>query len=589
MSTAKSPSELRIALRAQKTLFKQAMFFSLITSVLMLAPTFYMLEVYDRVVTSRSGMTLAMLTLLAVSVYALMGFLEWVRTEILDIGAKNFDDAMSKRIFDSVFEANLRRIPGTSTQIISDLRDVREFLASPAVVAMMEVPMALISLGVIFMINVDMGIMSLAGAFLAMILAYLTERDSQPPLSAANSNAIAAQNYARNSLRNAQVIEAMGMQAGIHRRWKRKQNEFLFMQAQASDAASGYVSLSKLLQLTQSSLLLGLGCWLIIQGSFLGGGGMLIVVSILGGRVVSTLIQVITLWKHVITARDAYSRLDRLLLAIPKKPQNMALPAPTGLVSVEQVMVAAPDTKIAILSGVSFVVPAGQVLAIVGPSASGKSTLARVLVGVLPTLSGKVRLDGVEVFSWNKAELGPHLGYLPQDVELFAGTLAENIARFGHVDQVKVEAAARAVGVHELIQGLPCGYETDIGDDGCFLSGGQRQRIGLARAIYGNPRVLVLDEPNSSLDEAGELALIKTLGALKAQGMTIVLITHRSGVLAIADLMLVLVDGRVTLRGPRDQVLAALREDKPAGAPPTRTSAPTRPALSGPHPRKSKP
>lgn len=589
MSTAKSPSELRIALRAQKTLFKQAMFFSLITSVLMLAPTFYMLEVYDRVVTSRSGMTLAMLTLLAVSVYALMGFLEWVRTEILDIGAKNFDDAMSKRIFDSVFEANLRRIPGTSTQIISDLRDVREFLASPAVVAMMEVPMALISLGVIFMINVDMGIMSLAGAFLAMILAYLTERDSQPPLSAANSNAIAAQNYARNSLRNAQVIEAMGMQAGIHRRWKRKQNEFLFMQAQASDAASGYVSLSKLLQLTQSSLLLGLGCWLIIQGSFLGGGGMLIVVSILGGRVVSTLIQVITLWKHVITARDAYSRLDRLLLAIPKKPQNMALPAPTGLVSVEQVMVAAPDTKIAILSGVSFVVPAGQVLAIVGPSASGKSTLARVLVGVLPTLSGKVRLDGVEVFSWNKAELGPHLGYLPQDVELFAGTLAENIARFGHVDQVKVEAAARAVGVHELIQGLPCGYETDIGDDGCFLSGGQRQRIGLARAIYGNPRVLVLDEPNSSLDEAGELALIKTLGALKAQGMTIVLITHRSGVLAIADLMLVLVDGRVTLRGPRDQVLAALREDKPAGAPPTPTSAPTRPALSGPHPRKSKP
>ena len=580
MTTAKPPSELRIALRLQKTFFKQAMFFSLITSLLVMAPTFYMLEVYDRVVTSRSGMTLAMITLLAVSVYALMGFLEWVRTEILDMAAKKFDDEMSERIFDSVFAANLRRIPGTSTQIISDLRNVREFLASPAVLAMMDAPLALLCIVVIFMINIDMGLMSLVGALLAMILAYLTERDSQPPLTAANRNAIAAQNYASNSLRNAQVIEAMGMQSGIHRRWMKKQKEFLFMQAQASDAAGGYTSLSKFVQLTQSSLLLGLGCWLTIKGSFLGGGGMVIVVSILGGRVVTPLIQVIALWKHVINARDAYSRLDTLLHAIPKKPQNMALPPPTGRLSVEQVMVAAPDSNIAILRGVSFVVPAGQMLAIVGPSASGKSTLARVLVGVLPTLSGKVRLDGVEVFTWNKAELGPHLGYLPQDVELFAGTLAENIARFGQVDRVKVEAAARAVGAHEVIQALPCGYETDIGDDGCFLSGGQRQRIGLARAIYGNPRFLVLDEPNSSLDEAGEQALIKTLGALKAQGMTIVLITHRTSVLAVADLMLVLVDGQVKLNGPRDQVLAALREDQPAVAPPTPSSAPTRIALT---------
>ena len=580
MTTAKPPSELRIALRLQKTFFKQAMFFSLITSLLVMAPTFYMLEVYDRVVTSRSGMTLAMITLLAVSVYALMGFLEWVRTEILDMAAKKFDDEMSERIFDSVFAANLRRIPGTSTQIISDLRNVREFLASPALLAMMDAPLALLCIVVIFMINIDMGLMSLVGALLAMILAYLTERDSQPPLTAANRNAIAAQNYASNSLCNAQVIEAMGMQGGIPRRWMKKQKEFLFMQAQASDAAGGYTSLSKFVQLTQSSLLLGLGCWLTIKGSFLGGGGMVIVVSILGGRVVTPLIQVIALWKHVINARDAYSRLDTLLHAIPKKPQNMALPPPTGRLSVEQVMVAAPDSNIAILRGVSFVVPAGQMLAIVGPSASGKSTLARVLVGVLPTLSGKVRLDGVEVFTWNKAELGPHLGYLPQDVELFAGTLAENIARFGQVDRVKVEAAARAVGAHEVIQALPCGYETDIGDDGCFLSGGQRQRIGLARAIYGNPRFLVLDEPNSSLDEAGEQALIKTLGALKAQGVTIVLITHRTSVLAVADLMLVLVDGQVKLNGPRDQVLAALREDQPAVAPPTPSSAPTRIALT---------
>jgi len=570
------PSELRLALLAQKTFFRNAMFFSLFTNLLVMAPTVYMLEVYDRVVNSRSGMTLAMLTLLAVGLYALMEFLEWVRVEVLQMMARKFDAEMSERIFDSVFEANLRLIPGTSTQIIGDLRSVREFLASPAMVAIMDVPLAMIFIGVMFVINTTMGVMSLVGAVIALILAYLTERDSQPFLTVANRIAIAAQNYAGNSLRNAQVIEAMGMLGGIQRRWMNKQKQFLFMQAQASDAAGGYSSISKFVQLTLSSLLLGAGCWLELQGAFPGGGGMMIVASTLGGRVLSPIVQVIAMWKQVVNARDAYARLDILLRAIPKKPQAMALPPPEGLLTVEQVTAAAPNTNVAIIRGVGFAVPAGQVLAVVGPSASGKSTLARLLVGVWPTAAGKVRLDGVEVFTWNKAELGPHLGYLPQDVELFAGSLAENIARFGHVDMAKVEAAARAVGVHEAILALPSGYESDIGDEGCFLSGGQRQRIGLARAIYGNPRFIVLDEPNSSLDEAGELALVQTLQALKASGTTIVLITHRTSVLPVADLMLVLVEGQVHLYGPRDQVLAALRGEPPAVAPPQ----PPAPALS---------
>jgi ATP-binding cassette subfamily C exporter for protease/lipase len=314
-------------------------------------------------------------------------------------------------------------------------------------------------------------------------------------------------------------------------------------------------------------LLLGYGCWLTIQGNFPGGAGMVIVVSILGARVLSPMVQVIALWKHVVGAREGYRRLDTLLCAVPKKALGMALPPPRGLLSVEHVTAAAPNSPTAILRGLSFTLPAGKILAVVGASASGKSSLARVLVGVWPTAGGKVRLDGVEVFSWNKKELGPHLGYLPQDVELFKGTLAENIARFGPVDSIKVEAAARAVGVHETILALPNGYATEIGDEGSLLSGGQRQRIGLARAIYGQPRFLVLDEPNSSLDEAGERALIATLQALKAQGTTIVLITHRSNVLGIVDMLLVLADGQVRLSGPRDQVLAALRADKSPAVP----------------------
>jgi len=426
---------------------------------------------------------------------------------------------------------------------------------------------------VIFLINPLMGWMSIVGALLSVCLAYFTERDTQPPLTAANRAAIAAQNYANGSLRNAQVIEAMGMQANIHGRWMNRQKEFLYMQATASDKAGAFSSMSKFVQLSQGSLLLGAGCWLSILGQFGGGGGLMIVASTLGGRVLAPIAQLIGMWKYVVNARDAYGRLDKLMAAVQPKQHGMPLPAPKGMLSVEGVVAGAPGSQAAIIRGVSFVVPAGQVVAIVGPSAAGKTTLARLLVGVWPAANGKVRLDGVDIFPWNKAELGPHIGYLPQDVELFDGTLAENIARFSHVDMAKVEAAARAVGLHETILSLPQGYETSIGDDGCFLSGGQRQRVGLARAIYGNPRFLVLDEPNSSLDEAGERALVQTLQSLKAQGTTIIVITHRTSVLAAADLMLILQDGQVKAYGPRDEVLAALQR-------PAQPAVPARPAAA---------
>ncbi len=306
------------------------------------------------------------------------------------------------------------------------------------------------------------------------------------------------------------------------------------------------------------TLLLGLGAWLLLRNELNGGSAMMIIASVLGGRVLAPLVQIVTQWQGVVNVRDAWSRLDQLLSALPVRAPTMALPVPHGSLTVEALVAAAPGSQLPILRGVAFALNAGEVLAVVGPSASGKTTLARLLVGLWPAASGKVRLDGVDVFTWDKSELGPHLGYLPQGVELFDGTLAENIARFGTVEMHKVEAAARAVGLHETILALPQGYDSPVGREGAMLSGGQRQRVGLARALYGDPMFVVLDEPNSSLDEAGDAALASAILQLKARGTTLVIMTHRASVLAVADKMLVLQEGQTRAFGPRDEVLAAL-------------------------------
>lgn len=559
MKPGEKISALREALMLQKSSFHRVIFFSFFINLLVMAPTVYMLQVYDRVVNSRSLTTLGMLTLLIVVLYIVMEALEWVRSGMLHEIALKFDAHIDERVFNTVFEANLRRIPGATAQVLQDLRSVRDFISSHALTAIIDVPLSMLYIFAIFFINPEMGWMSIVGALIQVGLAWLTERETQAPLSAANRAAISAQNYAANSLRNAQVIEAMGMQGGIHKRWLKRQNETLRQQAVASDKAGAYSALSKFVQQSQSSLLLGAGCWFIIIGLFPHGGGLVIVASTLGGKLLSPIVQVIGSWKQVVAAREAYARLNALLDNVALREPGMPLPAPTGQLTVEGVVAGAPGTQAAILRGVTFGVAPGTVVGLIGPSASGKSTLARLLVGVWPAASGKVRLDGVDIYPWNKAELGPYLGYLPQEVELFDGALAENIARFGEVDMAKVEAAARAVGIHDMIMSLPDGYETNIGDDGCRLSGGQRQRIGLARAIYDTPRFIVLDEPNSSLDEAGERSLVQTLLSLKAQGSTIIVITHRTSVLVAVDNLLLLTDGQVKAYGPRDEVLAALQ------------------------------
>ena len=561
MNPKQKPSELREAIASLRPFFVRAGWFSLVCSLLVLAPSGYMLEVYDRVVNSRSHTTLVMLTLLVLGAYLLMEVLEWARSEVMRAASVELDRKMSARVFDSIFEANLRSMQGGTQQPLNDFKQVRDFLYSPVLLALMESPVSLVMMVLLFLISPVLGWSALVFAVLQTAVAWFNERGTKPPLMQANRAAIEAQQYADNTLRNAEVIESMGMLRNTHQRWQAKQREFLDKQALASDRAGGFQALSKLVQNTLGSLMLGLGCWLLLHDRLNGGAGMIIVASILGGRMLAPLVQVVSQWQAVINVRDAWVRLDTLLQALPVRDPGMELPPPKGALQVEQMVAAAPtNPAVPLLRGMQFALSPGDVLAVVGPSAAGKTTLARMLVGLWPAQSGKVRLDGADVYTWDKARLGTHLGYLPQGVELFEGTLAENIARFSRMEPAKVEAAARAVGLHEFILSLPQGYDSPVGPEGARLSGGQRQRVGLARALYGDPVFVVLDEPNSSLDDEGDAALMRAIVQAKARGTTFVIMTHRRSVLAVADKLLVLHDGVQQLFGPRDEVLAALQK-----------------------------
>lgn len=543
---------------------RRSFFITLVAALLVLSPSVYMLEVYGRVVDSRSLVTLIMLSVAVVVAYAVMELLEWLRSETLQAVGSAVDAKMAPRLFDLLFEAHLKRLPGGTLQTFNDWRQVRDFLHSPFVTAMMEIPVAIVFLVLVFLISPVLGWVTAGAGVVQLVLAWLTNRTTQPPLAAANRKAIQAQIYADSSLRNAEVIEAMGMLRNIHKRWVRIQGEFMNLQAQASVAAGGYQALGKMLQQVVSSALMGLAAWLLLRNMLAGGPAMMIVGSIIGARVLSPLVQMVAQWQAALNAKEAWVRLNAVLTMMPEREPAMPLPAPRGVLTVEQLVAGAPSQPgqpaQPILRGIQLAVMPGELLAIIGPSASGKTTLARLLVGLWPAMAGKVRLDGVDVQQWNKTELGPHLGYLPQGVELFEGTVAENIARFGQVDTAKIEAAARLVGLHDDILALSRGYDTPVGRDGAVLSGGQRQRVGLARALYGDPALVVLDEPNSSLDEAGDAALTQALLALKARSCTVVVITHRTTILPVTDKILLLRDGAQQAFGPRDEVLAALQK-----------------------------
>jgi ATP-binding cassette subfamily C exporter for protease/lipase len=518
-----------------------------------------MFEVYGRVLNSRSVTTLAMLTLAVLLVYVVMEVLEWSRSELMREAGHWFDERLVPRVIDAIHVLNLQRGGAGQIQALNDLRTVRDFFHHPAVAAVMEAPVGIVFLLVLFLIHPIWGWAGLIGAVLQVGLAWWNESTTRPPLTQANRTAIAAQQSADGMLRNAEVVEAMGMMRALYGRWWRLQQEFLRLQALASDRAGVFAAITKWVQTVWGSLLLGLGAWLVLENVLPGGAAMMIVGSVLAARVLAPLVQLVTQWRGVVGARDAWQRLEQLLQQVPPQPPVMSLPAPRGALSVEGVIVAPPGTQVPILRGVAFALQPGEALAVVGPSGSGKTTLARALVGLWPSAGGKVRLDGADVYAWPKAELGPYLGYLPQGVDLIEGTIAENIARFGDVDTPRVREAARLVGLDAFIESLPQGYDTPVGPEGVNLSGGQRQRIALARALYGDPVLVVLDEPNASLDEAGDAALVNAIRTLKARGTTFVVITHRTSVLVAIDKILVLADGMTKAFGPRDDVLAALR------------------------------
>jgi ATP-binding cassette subfamily C exporter for protease/lipase len=551
---------LREALLSQRPLYVRAAWFSFAIGMLMLTPSWFMWEVYGRVLNSRNQTTLAMMLLITVFLYAVTELLDLVRARILQRAAQAVDRSLRTRVFGIAFDAQRQRFAGVATQAFADLRSLREFIASPAVTAVMDIPAALVMLVMMFLLSPWLGVMTMLGALLQLLVAWSTDRKTMPLLTDATKASSEAQAYAIGAQRNAEVIESMGMLGAVHQRWMSKQRRFLARQAQASDHAGFNTMAARLIQTMQGSLLLGAACWLALHNAIWGGMGMAIVASIIGARVLGPMAMLVAQWRGVVTVRDAYSRMDRLLAGIPPAPETMPLPRPKGLLTVEAVQAAAPGTMTTILRGVSFAARPGEVIAVIGPSASGKTTLARLLVGIWPAAAGKVRLDGADVFAWNKEELGQHVGYLPQNVELFDGTVAENIARFGRVDHDKVNAAIEQVGMSDVVAALPQGVDTRIGDEGAILSGGQRQRLGLARAIYGDPQLIVLDEPNASLDEAGEKALLGLLQALKRRGATVVAITHRTTLLPAADKILLMNEGQSAAFGPRDEVLAALRK-----------------------------
>ncbi|WP_230086308.1 type I secretion system permease/ATPase [Halomonas sp. 328] len=556
--------ELSQALAACRGAFVSVGLFSLFVNLLMLVPPLYMLQVYDRVLATQSVDTLLMLTLVVVFLFLVMGGLELVRSRMLVRVGNRIDARLHRRLYEAMFRRSLLTQGQQTAQPLSDLTNLRQFLTGSGLFAFFDAPWVPIYLGVMFLLHPWLGLFATGAGTVLLLLAIANEKATQGLLADANAEHIQSQELANANLRNAEVLHAMGMLPGILGRWAARHHEFLVKQSRASDRSGALVNASKTLRLLFQSLVLGLGAYLVLRGEMT--PGMMIAGSIIMGRALSPVDQMIGSWKAFVGTRGSHERLSELLTQVAAERPRMSLPVPEGRLTVEAVSAAPPGSRLATLRGIQFQVAKGEHIGIIGPSAAGKSTLARVLLGIWPALLGKVRLDGADIAQWQRDELGPHVGYLPQDIELFDGTVSENIARFGAVDPARVVAAARKAGVHEMILQLPEGYDTPIAASGGSLSGGQRQRLGLARALYGEPVLVVLDEPNANLDSAGEDALVRAIAHLKDAGVTLFVISHREGVLRSMDKLLGLREGQISLFGPRDQVLARLARGETQGS-----------------------
>ncbi|MCU0896782.1 MAG: type I secretion system permease/ATPase [Burkholderiales bacterium] len=536
--------------------FVYAALFSLVMNLLMLVPALFMLQVYDRVITSRSVETLVMLLVVTVGALLFMAYLDMIRARLLSSSAVALEKLLGPRVLADMVRRGI--VPGARDSLYG-LRDVgalRTFLTGPGIVALFDAPWVPIYLVVIALFHPLLGAIALAGAIALLAIAWLTEKMSRKPLEATQLEARKAGRFAEQSIANAEVAGALGMIDNLRAGWEKLSRRGLKHQLEASRSTSALSSLSRFLRQFLQTIILATGAWLVIEQQAT--SGVMIAAAILMGRALAPIEQAIAGWKSLVEARAAYGRLDKALAAAPAAAAT-ELPAPTGALSVERVVFGFRGQERPIIKGVSFDLAPGDVLAIVGPSAAGKSTLARIIVGVWPPASGVVRLDGADIAKWPHERLGPHIGYLPQNVELFAGTVSENIARMGEIDSEAVIRAAQRANAHDMILHLAHGYDTPIGEGGSFLSAGQRQRVALARALYGNPKLIVLDEPNSNLDNDGETALIEAVRELKAENVTVIVITHRTTLLAVADKVMVLREGAVEKLGPINEVLGPMR------------------------------
>ena len=555
------------ALAACRGGFFAVVFFSLCINLLMLVTPLYMLQIFDRVLSSRSTDTLLFLTLIAGIALLTLGVLEAVRNSVMVRLGTWLDQHLSGAVLTGSVVATLQRGRDPSIQGLRDLSTFRTFLTGPAIFPIMDAPWTPIFLAVIFLLHPLLGWLSLAGALVLFALALSNEFATRKLLQEAGGTAVRALGQAEAAVRNADVVEAMGMMPGLVRRWRQRNAETLTLQARASGRSGKITAISKFVRQFLQVGILGVGAWLVLGDEMT--PGAMIAGSILMGRALAPVDMAINSWKSAVTARSAYGRIKRQLDETPPRGKSMPLPAPRGEVRVAGLAYVHPGASEPVLRGVTFQLEPREALGIIGPTAAGKTTLARVLVGNLPPRAGYARLDGVDLAQWDPEDLGRHIGYLPQDVELFIGTVRENIARMGEGDPEEVVAAARLAGVHEMILRLVGGYDTEIGDRGAVLSGGQRQQIALARAVYGRPKFVVLDEPSASLDHIGEEALLKTIGTLKEGGATLVVIAHRPSILRHVDKILVLRNGAVEKFGPRDDIIAQVTGPGPSQQLPT--------------------
>lgn len=558
MLSGKTRNDITAFIAARKSLFTSLALFSGLINLLMLVPSVYMLQVYDRVLPSGNEMTLLMLTLIMAGLLALTGGLDYLRNMLVIRMSNQFDLALNSRVYDAAFQAKLHRTPGhLPLQAQTDLMILRRFITGNGVFAFLDLPWFPLYLLVIALFNPWLGLFACGGVAVLIVLALLNERFSGPPLTAANRSSSAAQGMQGSHFAHTEPAEAMGMQQYLRQRWLNRHCDSLKEQTQASDYSAKIMTITKTVRLILQSLMLGLGGWLALDNTI--SPGMMIAGSILLGRALSPVEQVTGVWKSAKESRLAYQRLIALLAAHPQPPQKLALPVPQGNLSVSVMQAGYPACDTPLLHNLHFSLAPGEVLGIIGPSGAGKSALAKLLAGLWPATRGAVRLDGADLCQQNKAVSGKYIGYLPQEIALFPGTIADNIARFDpDADPENIIRAAQLAQVHELILQLPQGYETLTGADGTGLSGGQRQRIALARALYGLPALIILDEPNAALDDAGLSALISAMNTLKKQGKTIVLITHHKPLLSVTDKLLLLAGGRMQLFGPAEKVIETL-------------------------------